>query len=161
MARRLAGTVLTWVALAGAAVWLSLEAFAGFAIAITGPGLSAVGQTEAIRFLEVLAPVAFINAISAILFAVCQAEQRFFEISAASIAGTATTLLTMLLAWDSLGLQALAIGSLLGPIVMLAVLLGATLRASVAPLPGFGSRGQLGPFLRHAAPLTVGQRSSS
>ena len=65
VARRLAGTVLTWVALAGAAVWLSLEAFAGFAIAVTGPGLSAVAQTEAIGFLELLAPVAFVNAISA------------------------------------------------------------------------------------------------
>jgi putative peptidoglycan lipid II flippase len=155
-ARRLAGTILTLVAIAGAGIGLSLEAFAGFAIALTGPGLSATGQAEAIGFLELLAPVAFLNAISAILLAVCQAEQRFVAISAAAIAGTTTTLVTMLLAWGSLGLQGLAIGSLLGPIVLLVVLLGATWRASVVPVPGLRSRGQLGPFLRHAAPLTVG-----
>lgn len=155
-ARRLAGTILTWVAIAGAVIWLSLEAFAGFAIAITGPGLTAAGQTEAIGFLELLAPVAFLNAISAILFAICQAEQRFVAISAAAIAGTATTLVTMLLLWERLGLQGLAIGSLLGPIVVLVLLLGTMVRASVVPLPGLRSRGHLGSFARHAAPLTAG-----
>ena len=38
--------------------------------------------------------------ISAILYAVCQAEQRFVAISAAGFAGSATTLATMLLLWD-------------------------------------------------------------
>jgi putative peptidoglycan lipid II flippase len=155
-ARRLAGTILTLVAIAGAGIWLALEAFAGFAIALTGPGLSVTGQAEAIGFLELLAPVAFLNAVSAILLAVCQAEQRFVAISAAAIAGSITTVVTMLVTWDSLGLDGLAIGSLLGPIVMLVVLLGATARAAVVPLPGLRSRGRLGPFLRHAAPLTVG-----
>jgi putative peptidoglycan lipid II flippase len=155
-ARRLAGIILVWVAIGGAGIWLSLAAFAGVVIALTGPGLSAAGRAEAVGFLQILAPIAFVTAISAILYAVCQAEQRFAAISAAGFAGSATTLATMLLLWDSLGLRALAVGSLIGPIVALAILLGDTIRVALVPLPGLRPGGRLGPFVRHAAPLTAG-----
>lgn len=155
-ARRLAGTILVWVAIGGAGIWLSLETFTEVAIALTGPGLSAAGRAEAIGFLKLLAPIAFVSAISAVLVAVCQAEQRFVAIAGAGLAGSATTLVTMLVLWESLGLDALAIGSLIGPIVVLAVLVAATLHASLVPLPGLRSGGRLGPFARHAAPLTAG-----
>lgn len=155
-ARRLAGTILVGVTLAGAAIWLSLTAFSGVVIAITGPGLSETGRAEAAGFLQLLAPIALVTAISAILFAICQVEQRFVAMSVASFAGSATTLATMLLLWNSLGLDAFAIGSLVGPIVVLAILLVTTIRASVFPLLVFRPSGRLGPFIRHAAPLTAG-----
>ncbi len=155
-ARRLAGTILVWAAIAGAVIWLALAAFADIAVAFTGPGLSAASRAEAVGFLQLLAPVAFVTAISAILFAVCQAEQRFLAMSAASFAGPATTLATMLLLWDSLGLRALAVGTLVGPIVGVTILFGSTMRASLVPLPVLRPGGRLGPFLRHAAPLTFG-----
>ena len=155
-ARRLAGTILVWVGIAGAGVWLALAAFAGVAVAVTGPGLSSAAQSEAVSFLQLLAPIAFVIAISAILFAVCQAEQRFLAISVARLSGTACTLLTMLLLWNSLGLRALAFGSMVGPIVSLFILLGSMVRASLVPLPMLRPGGRLGPFARHAAPLTVG-----
>jgi putative peptidoglycan lipid II flippase len=154
--RRLAGTVLVWVSIGGAGIWLALTAFAGAAVALTGPGLSAAGQAEAVGFLTILAPIAFITSVSPILFAVCQAEGRFFAMSVGSFAGAATTLATMVILWGSLGLDGLAIGLLAGPVVNLAILLGSLLRASLAPLPGIRARGRLGPFLRHAAPLTFG-----
>jgi putative peptidoglycan lipid II flippase len=155
-ARRLAGTVLIWVSIGGAGIWVALTAFAGFAVALTGPGLSAAGRVEAVSFLQLLAPIAFVTSISPILFAVCQAEGRFVAMSAASFAGAATTLATMVILWDSIGLYGLAIGLLAGPIVNVTILLGSMMRASLVPLPGLRSRGRLGPFVRHAAPLTFG-----
>ena len=155
-ARRLAGTVLIWVSIGGAGIWVVLTAFAGFAVALTGPGLSAAGRAEAVSFLQLLAPIAFVTSISPILSAVCQAEGRFVAMSAASFAGAATTLATMLLLWDSIGLYGLAIGLLAGPIVNLTILLGSMMRASLAPLPALRPGGRLGPFVRHAAPLTFG-----
>lgn len=155
-ARRLAGTILVWVAIGGAGIWLSLAAFAEVVIALTGPGLSASARAESVGFLQFLAPIALVTAISAILFAVCQVEQRFFAMSTASFAGSATTLVTMLLLWEPLGLRALAVGSLIGPTVALAILFGATMRASVFPVLVLRPGGRLGPFVRHAAPLTAG-----
>jgi putative peptidoglycan lipid II flippase len=125
-------------------------------VALTGPGLSAAGRAEAVSFLQLLAPIAFVTSISPILFAVCQAEGRFVAMSAANFAGAATTLATMIILWDSFGLYGLAIGLLAGPIVILTILLGSMMRASLAPLPGLRPRGRLGPFVRHAAPLTFG-----
>jgi len=155
-ARRLAGTIVFWVAVAGAAIWLALTVFAGLAVAVTGPGLSAIGRTEAISFLQLMAPIVLLTAVSAILFAVCQAEQRFFLMSVAGFAGQASALATMLLLWGALGLRAFAIGALVGQIVVQAALLGSLARWSLLPIPVIGSGGRLGPFVRHAAPLTFG-----
>ena len=155
-ARRVAGTVLVWVSIGGLCIWATLEAFAGVAIAITGPGLSAASQAEAVGFLQFLAPLALIVAMSAILLAVCQVEQRFLTISVAGFAGAAASLATMLLLWDQLGLRAFAVGSLTGPLLTLAVLVGDLLRASLFPLLVLRPGGRLGPFARHAAPLTAG-----
>lgn len=155
-ARLLAGTILWWVGLVGALISVALAVFAGPGVAITGPGLSPSGAAEATGFLQILAPIAFVTAVSSILLAVCQAEQRFLAISVATFAAPATTLGVMLALWPSEGLRGLAIGSLLGPIVMAVILLAAMVRASLVPIPGVRPRGRLGPFLRHAAPLTFG-----
>ena len=90
------------------------------------------------------------------LLAVCQVEQRFLTISVAGFAGAAASLATMLLLWDQLGLRAFAVGSLTGPLLTLAVLVGDLLRASLFPLLVLRPGGRLGPFARHAAPLTAG-----
>lgn len=155
-AQRLAGAILVWTAIAGAGIWIAVTALAVPAVAITGPGLTSAGRAEAVGFLQLLAPLAFITAISAILFAVCQAEQRFLTMSAASFAGPAATLATMLLLWDSMGLRALAIGSLIGPGIVVGILIVSMVRASLVPILVVRPGGRLGPFIRHAAPLTVG-----
>src|SRR5215203_5634406 len=46
-ARRLAGAIVVWVGIGGAAIWVFLVAFAGVVIALTGPGLSDAARTEA------------------------------------------------------------------------------------------------------------------
>lgn len=155
-ARRMAGTILVWAGIGGVTIWLLLAAFASVLVAITGPGLDALGKAEAVEFLQLLAPIAFLTAISAVLYAVFQAEQRFIAMSAATFVGSATTLAIMLLLWEPLGLRALAVGSLIGPIVVVTILLADAFRASLMPVPALRPGGRLNQFVRHAAPLTVG-----
>src|SRR4029079_19604581 len=108
-ARRFAGTIVLWVSAAGAASSIAVTALAGLAIAFTGPGLSANGKAEAIGFLQLMAPIVLLTAVAAILYAVCQAEQRFSMISVTGFAGQAASLVTMLALWSTLGLRAYAI----------------------------------------------------
>lgn len=155
-ARRLAGAIGFWVGTGGLLVWLMLEAFPMVAIAIAGPGLSPTSRVSAIGYLHIVAPLAFVSPISAVLYGVCQAEERFGAVALSALGGAATTLVTTLALWQSLQLGALAVGSLLGPIVGAVVLLAATLRASIAPRPTpWTSREEMAGFLRHAAPLTL------
>jgi len=155
-ARRLAGTVLVWVALAGLVLVVLLEVLASNTVAITGPGLTAAERVNAAGYLQLVAPTALVASITGILYAVCQAEGQFSSIAWSLLAGPATTLATMLLLWDRLGLGSFALGTLVGPFVSLFILVAATVRARVAPSPHLLSPGLgLGAFARHAFPLTV------
>ena len=155
--RRLAGMVLVWVALIGLAMSAVLVVFAGAFIAVAGPGLSAVDRQDAVGYLRVLAPLAFVAAVTAIMYAVCQAEGRFRAMALSTIAGSVVTLTVMLALWGDLGLGALAVANVAGPIVGLAVLFGAAIRAGVVPRPVLHARGMdIRGLLGHAAPLTLG-----
>ena len=155
-ARRLAGAIAFWVGLGGLAIWLLLEAFGPVTIAIAGPGLDESGREAAVTYLHVVAPLAFVMAVSAILSGVCQAEEHFAAIAASSFAGAAVNLATTLLLWRSLGLGALALANLLGPFTAAAVLVVAALRSSIMPrLAVWTTRDELSAFARHAAPLTL------
>jgi putative peptidoglycan lipid II flippase len=155
-ARRLAGTVLAWVALAGLAVTVLLEIFAPGTVALTGPGLSPPDREQAVGYLRLLAPTTAVAGVTGILFAVCQAEQQFKSIGWSILVGPASTLVIMLALWGRLGLGAFAVGTLVGPFLSLLVLLVATIRRKVAPRPHLVSRDMgLGAFARHAFPLTV------
>jgi putative peptidoglycan lipid II flippase len=155
-ALRLAGAICVWVGLAGLAVWASLYVFAFLAIQISGPGLDAGMRDTAIGYLQLLAPITFVTAISGVLYAVCQAEERFAAIALSSFLGSATSLAATLLLWHWLQLGALATANLLGPLVTALVLLAALVRASIAPrLTLWTSRAELSAFASHAAPLTL------
>ena len=154
-ARHLAGSVLAWIGIAGLVLWAGLVLFANGAVAVGGPGLSAASRDSAIGYLPLVAPIAFVSAVSAILYSVCQAEEKFVAMSVATLAGSGTTLVTMLLLWEALGLRALAVGSLVGPMVMLAILIGTTVSGSILPTPHLGRNPRLGTLLRHAGPLTL------
>ena len=154
-AQRFAGNVMLWAGAAGLAVWMVLVTFADLTVSIAGPGLSVTAHDEAVGFLHTLAPLAFVMAVTAILYAVCQAEGRFGAIAVSTIAAPAVTLVTMLALWGDLGLGALALGSLVGPIVGLLILLLSTIRGSIVPIPIPRRDPRLGPFLRHAAPITL------
>jgi putative peptidoglycan lipid II flippase len=155
-AQRFAGNVMLWAGAAGLAIWMFVVQFADLTVTIAGPGLSVTAHDEAVGFLHTLAPLAFVSAIAAILYTVCQAEGRFGEIAVSTIAAPAVTLVTMLVLWGDMGLGALALGSLVGPIVGLLVLLLSTIRGSFVPIPVPRRDPRLGAFLRHAAPITLG-----
>jgi putative peptidoglycan lipid II flippase len=156
-ARRLAGAVLTWVALAGLALSAVLAALAGLAIALAGPGLSQIDRENAISYLQILAPIAFVASFSSILYAVFQAEERFSAIAVSTMVGSVVTLAIVLFGWQSMGLHALAVGSLVGPVVSLLILLGASARGSAMPRPGLRAAGlDVRGLMSHAAPLTLG-----
>jgi putative peptidoglycan lipid II flippase len=155
-ARRLAGTILLWVGLSGLAIWLLLEVFGSFAIAIVGPGLDRSGRDAAVSFLHIVSPIAFVSGITAILSGICQAEQRFKVIAMASFAGAAATLAATLVLWQPLELKAIAVANLAGPVSTGIVLVWAALRSGRAPLLTiWTTRDQLATFTRHAAPLTL------
>ncbi len=155
-ARRLVGAITFWVGLCGIAIWLLLEAFGPIAIGVAGPGLDAPGRAAAVDYLHIVAPLAFVNGILAILAGICQAEERFKALATSSFAGATVTLAVTLLLWEPLGLGAVALANLLGPVTYGSVLAVAAVRASIAPkLTVWTTREQLSAFVRHAAPLTL------
>lgn len=155
-ARRLGGAVLTSVGLMAILLAVALALFSAVAVTVTGPGLSQGSRTEAVGYLRLLAPVAFLAAVSGILTGICQAEERFRSIAIATFVGPAVTLLVLFSTWGSLGLQAYALGSLLGPLVTVIVLLVTVQRAGLMPLPTLRWRDPgLVAFVRHAWPLTL------
>ena len=155
-ARRLAGAITFWVGSSGLAIWLLLEAFGATAIAIAGPGLAESGRTAAVSYLHILAPLAFVSAITAILSGICQAEEQFKVIATASFAGATANLVITLMLWQSLGLEALAVANLIGPLTSGIVLALAAMRSSTLPrLTVWTTREQLSTFAGHAAPLTL------
>jgi putative peptidoglycan lipid II flippase len=155
-ARRLAGAIASWVGLGGLALWLFVEALGSVAVTIAGPGLSTATHNSAMGYLHLVAPLAFISAVSGVLYGVCQAEEHFAAIAWSGMAGSAVTLATTLMLWHSLHLGALALGNLFGPIVGAAILLASAVRASIMPrLTLWTSREELTAFGRHAAPLTL------
>jgi putative peptidoglycan lipid II flippase len=146
---------MAWVGVAGLGLSLALFLFAPGLITLTGPGLSDLNHASAIDYLRILAPVAFVTVISLIVWAICQAEGRFSAIAVATVAGPTATFIAMLVLWDSLQLGALAVGSVLGSIVTLAVLVVSAARASAVPIPVLGGDPRLRALFRHAAPLTL------
>jgi putative peptidoglycan lipid II flippase len=150
------GGILAWVVLAGLAVTVRLELLAGTAIAIAGPGLGAEPRIRAIGYLQLLAPLAVVVAVSAILYAVGQAEERFATLALANLVGPVVTLATMFILWGRLGLMSVAVGSLIGPIATVAILVASAWKASLLPrLTAHIPRGELMAFVRHAAPLVA------
>jgi putative peptidoglycan lipid II flippase len=155
-ARRLAGTVVTWVAVAGLVVMVLLEVLAPGLVTITGPGLSPADRDQAVAYLRLLAPTTVIAGVTGILYAVCQAEEQFSSIAWSVLAGPAFALAILFALWDRMGLGAFALGTLVAPFVSALILLLATIRRKVTPLPHLRSAGLgLGALARHALPLTI------
>ncbi len=155
-ARRVAGIVITWVAIVGALASLVLFACAGPFVDLTGPGLDGASREAGAGYLRIVAGTTFIICLQEVLWAVCQAEELFPQIAVAQLTGPLVTLIIMFALWDTAGLDGLAWGSVAGPTVSLAFLLVAVARRGMLPIPGLFARGLgLAPMLHHALPLTV------
>lgn len=155
-ARRLVGALLAWALIAGGLVALALFAFAEPIVAVIGLGLDEPSKRLAVGYLRLLAPVALFGAAHGILMAQSQAEERFRSISTATFAYPIVTLVLTVGLWSRLGIDALAIGYLAGPIAGVAVLGLADIRASSIPIPALLPR-QVGlrRLVAHALPLSL------
>lgn len=155
-ARRLVGAVLGWAIISGGLVALAMFAFAEPIIGLIGPGLDGPSRDLAAGYLRLLAPVAVFGAAQGILMAQSQAEERFVSISAATFAYPIATLAFTVGLWSALGIDALALGYLAGPIAGVAVLWIADIRAASLPLPALLPRKVgLRSLVSHATPLSL------
>ena len=156
-ARRVAGSILAVSIVGGFAITALLYVAAEPIVALTGPGLDAVGRESAISYLRLLAPAALLAAISTVLWGVLQAEQRFRAIGASMVAGPLVAIIFMVLTWDRLGLESLAVSTLMGSVIMPASMLVATRHYGITPILTISPRGMgLRAFASHALPLSVG-----
>lgn len=156
-ARRLVGTVLVWTAIAGALLSLFLWVLAEPIAAITGPGLAEAGTLEdAAGWIRSLAPLALLLTVTSIFYALCQAESMFVPMALASVVAPLLTLGVMVATWDDLQLDGVVLGTLVGALVGLAVLVLSTAVRRRLPLPQVMPRGLgLRRLLRHAVPITA------
>ncbi len=156
-AKQLVGTVLFWMGLVGLVISLAIWVFADAIVAVTGPGLADAGSAEdAVRFLRMLAPLAFVGTVSSVYLALCQAETLFPPIALATVAGPFLALAIMVFYWDTLALDGLVIGTLVGSVVSLSIVVVATIMRRIAPMPRLRVRGLgLRDLGHHAAPLTL------
>ena len=156
-ARRLVGSVLVWLGLAGLVSSVALWVFADPIVAITGPGLAEAGTAEeAVGYLRTVAPLAFISTLSAVLYASCQAERLFPSMTVATVINPFLALVILVSFWDTLALDGLAVGTLVGAIATLGVLAVATIARRIHPLPHLALRGLgLRGLARHALPLSL------
>ena len=134
-ARRVAGSILALSIAGGFAITALLYVAAAPIVALTGPGLDTAGRDSAAFYLRLVAPGALFAGVASVLFAVLQAERRFRAIGISSVAGPLVTLVFMLLTWDDLGLQSLAVGTLIGQAAIPALMLAAMLRYGITPVP--------------------------
>jgi putative peptidoglycan lipid II flippase len=156
-AGRLAGAVLTWFGIATLAGSLVLVPLSDLLVGLFGPGLSPASQATASGYLVTLAPLVFVIGVSSILSSVCQAREMFPTIARATVTGPVVALAVTFLLWERMGIGALVLGTLVGPIVTGLMLALGAWRAGIAPRPGLRAPGLgLGLLVRHAAPLTVG-----
>lgn len=156
-ARNLAGLVLVWISLASMAVGVFLWIFAEEIISITGPGLADEGTArEAVRYLRMLTPLTVLGAATSIYYPLCQAESLFGTLAVSTVAGPFLTFALMVYYWDELGLTGLAVGTIIGAAVSLAVPVASTIRRGVGPLPRL-RRGVAGTrdLIGHAVPLSL------
>ncbi len=156
-ARRLVGSVLVWMGLAGTASALLLWVFAEDIVSITGPGLAAEGTSDdAVTYLRLLAPLVIVGVTSSVLLAVTQAEKLFVVMAVVIVAEPFLAFAIMVYFWDTWGLNGFVIGTLAGAVVSFGVLLAVMIARRATPILGLRPRGVgLSGLVRHAAPLTL------
>lgn len=155
-AGRLAGTVLVWMSIIGLLVSIAMYVFAGPLATISGPGFSPVAHASTVGYIQLLSPMVLLGTATGILLAVSQSEERFALIAWATIAAPAIALVIMLAAWDQLRLDGLAVGTLVGAVASLGILVVGMGWYRILPRLGMRPSGLGGRALvRHATPLTM------
>ena len=155
-ADRLMGAVLTWTALIGVVVSVLVVLVPGPIITVSGPGLPAQYQVDAVGYLPYLAPMLVLSALGGLLAALFQIHERLSAVAIAWAAGPIASVVALVAFWDSLGLTAVAIAMTLQHAVVLVVLAILAWRRGWLPRPTLTApRHDLVAFGHHAGPLTL------
>lgn len=156
-AQRFVGAITTWTTMVAILIVIALVALPGLGIGLAGPGLASDTRASAISFLPLLLPLVVLGTLSQLLGGICQIAGRYGPIALSWSIGPAVSLVFAVLAWDRLGLSAVAIGMSLGSAVGVGVMVTAAARmGALPPLTLSAPRWEIVRFLRHAGPLTAG-----
>lgn len=155
-ARRLAGVILTWSTIFGLALVAFLLVFRIPAIHLSGPGLDPAATLVAAAYLPVLAPILLFAALSGLMSAIFQVEERFVPIAIAWTVGPIASFIVTIAGWPLLGLGAFALALTINAFATLLVLIVLAIRAGIMPMPALRApSGQIRDFGRHMIPLTI------
>jgi putative peptidoglycan lipid II flippase len=128
----------------------------GPAVQLSGPGLDPPAIAVAAAYLPLLAPILLLAALSGLMSAVFQIEERFTPIAIAWTVGPIASFVITVAGWSTLGLDAFALGLTVNAAGTLAVLVGLAISAGILPRPALRApRDQIVDFGRHMIPLTI------
>jgi putative peptidoglycan lipid II flippase len=152
--------------LTGVLLWsLGLLMAAALAAALAGPALlglvaSGFGPEKlalTVRLLYILLPSVVLSGLASLLVAVLSADERFALGSASALAVSACSIAALLWWGPGRGIGALAVGLVVGFAVQLAILAWGTLRAGLAPVPGWRTQAAgVRAVMRQYAPMVAG-----
>ena len=155
-ARHLAGVILTWTTIFGLAMIAILLVFSIPVIHLSGPGLDDAATLVAAAYLPVLAPILLFAALSGLMSAIFQVEERFTPIAIAWTVGPIASFIVTVVGWSSLGLDAFALALTVNALATLLVLVVLAIRGGIMPLPALRApSSQIRGFAGHMIPLTI------
>jgi len=156
-AQQFVGAITTWTTIVALLLTGVMLAVPGLGIGLAGPGLAPDARASAISYLPLLLPLIVLGTLSQLLGGICQIAGRFGPIALSWLIGPAVSLVFAVVAWNYVGLAAVAIGMSLGSAVGVGLMVIAAARLGVLPpLTLVASRRDVAGFLRHAGPLTAG-----
>jgi putative peptidoglycan lipid II flippase len=156
-AQQLAGGVLAAAIVLLAGVSLALCAIAPLVLPLIGMGFDPQKLALARELFYLLAGIVLTTGVSAVVAAVLNAHERFVAIALAPVAIPIGTLVTFGVYGNTFGVKALAVGTLLGFIGELAVLIVAAWRAGLSPWPQFGGAiGEISQVATQYLPAALG-----
>lgn len=157
IAQQFLGAVLTWATIGAVLSVLFLAVMPAVGLAVAGPGLSEAGRVQAAAFLPLVLPILALSVLSHLLSAICQIADRYRPIAVALLVAPVVSLMVTLIGWERAGLTSVALGLTVGHAVSVVALLAFAARAHLLPPVTLrAGRSDLGEFVRHAVPLTVG-----
>lgn len=156
-ADRLVSRVLTWVGITGALISVLLVVLSRRLVGIAGPGLDPDASALASEMLWILVPVILLAAVNGTLGALLMYRNRYALVSGLRICSAALTLLTVAAAHGPLGIYALPVAGVMGPILVFPVSLALACGGGHWPKPVVDPRERsFATLLRMAAPVTFG-----
>jgi putative peptidoglycan lipid II flippase len=156
-AQRFVGAITTWTTIVAVLITIVMLVVPGLGIGLAGPGLAPDAKASAVSYLPLLLPLIVLGTLSQLLGGICQIAGRFGPIALSWLIGPIVSLVFAIVAWDRLGLAAVAIGMSLGSAVGVGLMAFTAARLGVLPPIAFSApRGDIVGFLRHAGPLTAG-----